>query len=261
MRRRFKRQVYRKGFRLTARDMAIVEAVWEARYMTISQIAALLFRATTYASCKRRVRGLFDLDYLRKRRTYRNEPDILYLGLLGKRYIQKVRGMGKERVEKAAGTGTKAANPILFMRHDLTLTDLYVQARLNCNNKGLTLTWKNTRVLQLAKLGVRPDAWLMVSRGNKSQAAFVEFTDQMPKAREMERKRTGYEALFADRGPTRVLWFATTLAKAVRLHEKLAPTYFGHYFYISLLEKARDFLTDPVWWVADNRQSLRFLQV
>ena len=205
------------------------------------------------------MRGLFDLDYLRKRLTYPNEPDILYLGLLGKRYIQQTWGLEKEYVAQVAGTGTNAANPILLMRHDLTLTGLYVKARHNCARRGWQLMWKNTRVLQWEALGVRPDAWLQVSEGERCIAAYVEFTDQLPSSREMARKSAGYEALFAERGPTRVLWLTTSRTKAIWLHDRLAPTYYSACYYLALLDKAGDWLTDRIWWVEDHQALEAFI--
>ena len=261
MRGRYQRQSDRKGFWLTKRDMQIVEAVFEARYITTHQIAELLFQGVSYSQCRYRVRGLFDLGHLKKRTTYRTEPDILYLGLRGKRHIQKSRGLQKGYVEKVSGVGRKETISVREMSHDLTLADLYIAARRNCGEREWQLTWRNTRMLELAKLGVEPDAWLQVREGDKSRAAYLEFTDVMPPAKEMNHKLSGYEGLFDREGATRVLWVTTSKAKGVQLRDRVAANYYASYFYVSLIESKEGLLTEPIWRVGGKRQPAAFIPI
>jgi hypothetical protein len=52
------------GFRLTERDIAIVEEVYQNRALTSEHIATLLFTATTLTKCDERLRKLFHHRYL-----------------------------------------------------------------------------------------------------------------------------------------------------------------------------------------------------
>ena len=260
MRGRFQRQTNRQGVRLGERDYGVVEAVYEARYMTNHQIAALFFSPTTFAWCKKRLRALFDLGYLRKRPAYINEPDIYYLGLRGRRYIMRQRGLPKAYVEKVAGvSGGRAKYPTLFMEHDLALSRVYVKARLECQAQGYRYEWKNTRMLELEDLGVQPDAWIRLARGQGSKAAFIEFTAQMPDAGEMAAKLAGYEALFDREGPTQVLWFTTSRNKRQRLRDRIMGNPYRGFFCLGLLEEASGFLTRPIWWWSEAEEPVAFV--
>ena len=74
MAKRFERKE-RYRVRLTKRDLAIVEAVFEARYLTNELVFQLFFKPTAFSWCKQRMRYLFDLGYLKKRQVHINEPD------------------------------------------------------------------------------------------------------------------------------------------------------------------------------------------
>jgi DNA-binding Lrp family transcriptional regulator len=257
---RFQRASKRRGVRLGERDFAIVEAIYEARYMTNRQIANLLFAPTTYSWCKKRIRALFDLGYLRKRPAYVNEPDIYYLGLRGRRYIMRHHDLPMEYVAKVSGvSGGRAKYPTLFMDHDLALSGLYVRARQDCVAHGYEYTWRNTRMLELEDLGVQPDAWVRIARGGGSKAAYIEFTAQMPSAAEMNGKLAGYEALFEKAGPTQVLWFTTSRNKQGRLRDRIMGNQYRGFFSLGLIEDARQFLTRPIWWWSESEELVCFV--
>ena len=259
MAKRFRR-IKRKGVRLTKRDLQVVLAVFEARYMTNRLIARLLFKPTTFSWCKQRIRYLFDLGYLGKRKAYVNEPDVYYLGLEGKRYIVSLGEHAREEVDKMAGvSGGRATAPILMMNHDLTLSRLYVNARLQCRRYGWEMRWRNTRMLETARMGIEPDAWIEVRNRGKRKASFVEFTAAMPTGKELAGKIEGYEGYWERTcDPVPVLWLTTSRSKASRLKSGILKSEYRDYFLVGLIEDAGGFLTEPMWEWSESEERIRW---
>ena len=267
MAKRFER-IKRRRIRLTERDFKIVEAVFEARYMTNKMIARLFFKPTTFSWCKQRIRYLFDLGYLKKRKAYINEPDIYFLGLKGRRYIASLGEYPQEMVDKIAGvSGGSAAAPFLMMRHDLTLSSLYVNARLETRRYGFSMRWKNARMLELMKLGLQPDAFIAVGKGDKERAAFIEFTAVVPTKREMRRKIIGYEQYLEsercrqDLGveSVAVLWLTDSPSKVSRLAEAIWQSVYRDYFLIGLIDEATNFITSPIWKWSESDEKVSWI--
>jgi hypothetical protein len=239
----------RRDVRLTPRDLCAVEAVFEARYMSGRQLARLLFGREDASHARQRLRYLYDLDYLRKRVAAPHEADIYYLGLQGRRYVATLGGWSRAQVDRIAGvSGEEVAAPALMMRHELTLARLYVEARLECAARGWELTWRNTRMLELERLGIEPDAWLGVGAGEGGQEAFVEFTAAMPGAAELANKLARYQAHWeGTRRPAAVLWLTTSRARAHRLLDAVRAVAYRDYFLVGLIEDTGRFITRPMW--------------
>ena len=260
MTKRFVRR-QRSGIALTERDLRAVEAVFEARYMTNQLIARLLYKPTTFSSCKQRLRYLFDLGYLKKRKAQVNQPDVYYLGLIGKRYIVSLGEHTREVVDRIAGVGGEGAvAPSLMLRHELTLSRLYVNARLECRECGWDMHWKNTRSLESERLGIEPDARIVVINGRKSKQAFIEFTAAMPSAKELRGKIEGYAAYWERTGsPMPVLWFTTSRSKINRLREGIQKSAYRDYFLVGSIEDAARFLSGRVWWWSEADDMIQWL--
>jgi hypothetical protein len=255
MSRRFERK-QREHLRLTPRDLEAVVAVFESRYLTNREIGRLLFAQEQSSLCRQRLRFLFDLGYLRKRAAGPNDPDIYYLGLQGRKYIAALGIWSRVQVDAIAGvSGEETDAPQLMMEHELTLAHLYVNARLECRRHGWELAWKNTRMLELDKLGIEPDAWLDVACGSRHHEAFLEFTAAMPVASELSGKLSRYQAYW-ERTQHRaaVLWLTTTGAKANRLLEGIRASEYRDCFLVGLIEDAGSFLTRRMWRWGDAAQ-------
>lgn len=248
MSKRFER-VQRHHVRITARDLEVVQAVFEARYMTNRQIGTLFFSGADSSHGRQRLRYLFDLDYLRKRAAGPNEPDIYYLGLKGRRYLATLGSWSRAAVDRIAGvSGEEVATPALMMRHELTLSRLYVNARIECAAYGWQLQWKNTRMLEMEKLGIEPDAWIGLRGERDQRQAFLEFTAAMPSTSEMESKLTRYQAYWQKQEQALpVLWFTTSRSKANRLLESIRQSEYRDLFLVGQIEDASRFLTKPMW--------------
>lgn len=240
--------------RVTARDRRIVEAVYAARYLTGRQIGRLFFGRPDSSHGRQRVRYLYDLDYLRKRAVGQNDPDIYYLGLRGRRYVAAAGLCSRALADRVCGVAGNAADaPSLMMAHELALSQLYVEARLEAARCGWELTWKNARVLEMERLGVQPDAWLEVRSTADARDAFLEFTAAMPSAAELAGKLAGYRTLWERTArPCAVLWLTTSRAKADRLLEGVRRSDYRDCFLVGLVEDAPAFLTRPMWHWGDG---------
>ena len=270
MSKRFQRRSKRSDVRITERDLEIVKAVFEARYMTNQQITRLFFTPTTFSSCKQRTRVLFDLGYLGKRRVYPNQPDIYYVGFKGRRYLAKGYGeYDQAQIDKIAGVrGSESDSPHLMMQHELTLSRLYVNARLECDRYGFSMQWKNTRMLELMSLGFQPDAFLVVCYREKVRAAFIEFTAAMPTRTELRGKLDAYSQYLESRkcqsdlgvDSVAILWFTTSRSKASRLREEIKGTAYMDYFLVGLIEDGGSFITKPIWWWSEADRRTRWVR-
>ena len=270
MSQRFQRRSKRSGVRITERDLQIVGAVFAARYMTTQLIARLVFTPTTFSSCKQRTRMLFDLGYLGKRRVYPNQPDIYYAGFKGRRYLTEgYEEYTQEQIDKIAGVrGSESDAPHLMMRHELTLARLYVNARLECGTYGLSMHWKNTRMLELMSLGFQPDAFLAIRCQEIERAAFIEFSAAMPTRTELRERLGAYGAYLESRkcqSDLRVdsvafLWFTTSRSKVNRLREEINRTPYKDYFLVALIEDGGSFITKPIWWWSEAERRIRWVK-
>ena len=254
---RFER-VKRQSIRLTERDLLAVVAVYEARYLTARQIGRLLFGRANSSQARQRLRYLYDLDYLRKRVAGPNEPDIYYLGLEGRRYVAAQGLCERSRADRLAGvSGEGVAAPALMMAHELTLGELYVSARLQCQQHGWTMEWKSARALELERLGIQPDGWLCVdttpvSDSAPHQEAFVEYTAAMPSASEIKGKLAGYQAYWErTHNAAAVLWLTTNERQVAGLLRMIRKSDYRDLFLVGLAEEAEAFLTAPIWHWGD----------
>lgn len=244
MTKRFERQPPDK-IKLLPNDGAILRAVFEARYITAAHIARLLFKPTLEKWAYARLRALFDMKFLSKRLAFPNTADVYFLGLRGKHYFER---LGYERAWLDRVVGVAGSDPVdtaLWMPHDLTLSRLYVSARLEAQVHGWEVEWKNARVLEVENLGVQPDGWVRVSAHGRSASAYIEFTDEMPKRDELERKLEAYEPI-----NSKVLWVTTSETKLKKLKSAVEDPKYA----FALIDDCREWLTGPIWhWQGEVR--------
>jgi len=249
----------RKHVQFTDRDGLIVQAVFVARYLTTDQVGHLFFGGQVSSSCKKRLRYLFDRGYLRKRLVHPNEPDVYFLGLQGRHYIAKVSdGYSKEEIDKLAGVPGDGEAPSLMLSHDLAVSSLYVRAALECRERGWTLEWRNSRELELRRLGVQPDAYLAVNGGDFEKRAFLEFTSVLPTQAEMKGKLDGYQSLIEKLGGVPVLWFTTSRSKLEHLSRQVSRFIYHDWILLGLIDDSSGFLTRKMWWWSESSEPVRF---
>ena len=256
---RFER-IQRGPLHLIRRDCEALQALFAARYLTNRMICRLLYRPTTFSWCKQRLRYLFDAGYVCKRRVQVNEPDIYYLGLRGRRYIASLGEYARPEVDRIAGvSGAGAETPALMMGHDLALSQLYVNAALECRQRGWSLEWENTRMIELRRLGVQPDAYLRVTGERVDKRAFIEFTAVMPTREEMRGKLNGYAALEEAMNGVTILWFTTSKGKLEQLYQQVAEWEYADYVLLGLIEEEGEYLTQAMWKWGGSGKLVRFV--
>lgn len=259
MKRFARRQV--KGVKFTRKDRQIVEAVWEARYMTNQQIGRLFFKPSTMSYCRKRLRLLYDKGYLSKRVVEPCQPDIYYLAARGRHYIEKTTGLEREAVAKLAGvSGSGTVFPLLHLRHDLRLSSLYVEARKTCELYGWEYQWKNTRMLERELERIEPDAWLSVSNGSKTLAYYIEYTDRLSSLDKADKKLAGYQQLWEKQGYTPVLWFACSKTRAGQIMGRVEKHPFRDYFLVAVVDTKQQFLVRPIWRMWNREEPIVLLK-
>jgi hypothetical protein len=141
-----------------------------------------------------------------------------------------------------------------MMNHDLALSDLYVKAVLECREHGWDLTWKNSRMLELKKLGVEPDAYLKVESPHGSREAFIEYTAVLPTRTELDKRLEAYQRLYERTGRTiPILWFATTASKLNWLRSSAGSCGCAAFGLV-----AEKYLSSSIWWWGSEQ--VRFIQ-
>jgi len=258
MTKRYERRTVKNLF-TTERDLQVVEAVWEARYLTTEQIKLLFFGSTTRV--RTRLRILFDKGYLKKRPVGQNEQDVYFLGVKGKHYIEERFGVDREQVKKIAGiSGENAVQSAQFLYHELTLSKIYTHARLQCQAHNWTLTWRNSRMLEVQDIGLQPDAYLKVAKGQKASEAFIEFTYAITTRDEIRKKIRLYTGYFRAVGFITVLWFTTSRDKAKAIRKLIDDSEHGNYFLVGMVDDISKFLTEKVWWWNESEDRIEFIK-
>lgn len=247
---------HRRNVHMTEKDYATLRALFDARYLTNQMVGDLFYTPTTMSWCRQRLRYLYDGGYIGKRKASPNEPDVYFLGKRGRTYIREVTGLDTETIKKMCGVEGEGA-PFLMMRHDLTLSGLYVKAVLECRRYSWTVRWQNARALELKNLGVQPDAHLKVQGPVGSKEAFVEFTAVLPTATELNRKLEGYRRLYEriQRGMP-ILWLTDERRKLEQLKRGSAGWDYEDFVLLGLIDETSEFLTGNIWQQRGERVSL-----
>ena len=247
---RTKQRIRRKYIRFTQRDGLTVQAIFRARYLTNVHVRDLFYKPTTYSWCKQRLRYLYDKGYVTYRQASMSEPYVYYLALKGKRYVAShCTDWTYEQIAKIAGVRAKSEMVSdLMIRHDLVLSDLYVAAQGQCWEHGWDLAWENARMLELRRLGVQPDAYLRIEKGERVlRKAFVEFTSAMPVYKEMKSKLAKYEPAIDKVPDAVVLWLTTSQAKMEKLYRWTKDYRYREWIVFGLMEDQGHFLDEQVW--------------
>lgn len=238
----------------TERDKKVVESVFFARYLTSQQIQRLHFGSDTRANYRLHI--LVANGYLRKRKVGYTDCDIYFLKAKGKHYIEEELKYEREYVKKVSGIPETSEDAP--MKHDLTLSNLYVEATLECKAYGWELEWENTQMLKQRSLGFEPDAYLRVTK-SKSKEAFIEYTSATTSYTEIRKKLLTYEGYFQAEHFTPVLWFISSRAKLNLLRKLVTESIYAEYFLIGSIEDKSGYLTKAMWHLQGSEDKIRFL--
>lgn len=224
---------------VTQTDLDILKAIMEARYLTKDLIWKLIWGAqpSKESWCKTKLRNMYDNELLDKRVTYQGCKDTYYLGRVGRKLLSQT-GIDPEWLKKIAGVPGQGIMPTQFLEHELTLSRLYVEAKVECSSRGWTMEWKNTRMLELEGLHMEPDAHIAVSGMGKIEA-YLEFTHQITGRHVIISKLNAYTG-------KSVLWFTNSEAKVKTLQNC------GVY---AVTTVQPNWLTAPIWNIGDTKNS------
>ena len=148
----------------------------------------------------------------------------------------------QETVDKIAGVAGDTPAPMLMMNHDLTLSQLYVNAVVECRKYQLALEWQNSRMLELQGLGVQPDGWLKVAanprhrvHGGVAGQAGADGQDHWL-----------HRVAGASGGPP-VLWLTISRHRLEQLRQAIARCPYEDNFLLGLIEDASEYITKRMW--------------
>jgi len=135
---------------LTARDVRVLGAVCDMRFLTREQVQQLLFSPSTASWCKRRLALLYHNAYLD--RIY--VPSVNAFGSTKAIYSLAPRGVGvvardrKVEVREIDSRPHHNDRELYFMRHTLAINDFRIALTLAAAKRGLTLSWTDERTLR-----------------------------------------------------------------------------------------------------------------
>jgi hypothetical protein len=140
----------------TARDLAIIEAVYRYRALHTRQVEQLFFPAVaertstqTSSQCLKRLQYLFHAGYLTRAEQPQmlsegRKPLVYFLDTRGARLLQEV--LGEEKLDWHAKDNQVKS---LFIEHLLQTNDIRIAVTLACRREGLMLdTWLDEKTLK-----------------------------------------------------------------------------------------------------------------
>lgn len=270
---------------LTARDIRIVQWVYEMRFLTREQVQRLEFAPSTASYCKRRLALLFHHGYLDRKFI----PAPGSFGSTRAIYVLAARGARLVAHELKADIDWRPRDTVrelYFLQHSLAINDFRIHVILAAQRRGLLLDWVNERTLRRRgmkdhvadpkysgeKLAIVPDGYLRLTHSDRTAAFALELdratVEEKPfkakvraygewKVSGAYRRRHGIDSLrvlFAiapnDRDPHR-------LARVKRWCEAESGRSLFWFAHMSDLNEHTVF-TEPIWNVAgrDGRYSL-----
>jgi hypothetical protein len=135
---------------LTARDVRILSAASDMRFLTREQIQQLLFSPSTASYCKRRLALLYHNAYLERiyvpsRNSFGSSKAIYTLAPRGAGVVARDR---KVEFRELNWRPQHNDRELYFMRHTLAVNDFRIALTLAAQERGLSLTWSDERALR-----------------------------------------------------------------------------------------------------------------
>ncbi len=135
---------------ITDRDVTILDAVCDMRFLTSDQIQLLLFSASTASSCRRRLSLLFhnallDRMLVPMKNAFGSTRAVYMLARKGAQFVARARGA---EVRDLDWRPDKLDRELLFIRHTLAINDFRIMLTLAANAKNTTMEWTDERTLR-----------------------------------------------------------------------------------------------------------------
>lgn len=209
---RYSRAKNPPAFRLTDRDVRILQYLHDLRLLDREQIQRLEFTPAGTSACKRRLTLLFHHGYVDRRYAANNAP----FGASRSAYCLDRTGaetlaarVGKD-VRDLGWRADDARRDALFLDHLLDTNDVYISLRLACG-ASMTIDWLSERALRRNLTGVKlpsglevdgadlvpiPDAHAVVN-GADAYAFAIELDKSTVEERRVRRKFVAYGEWFS----------------------------------------------------------------
>lgn len=139
---------------VTARDVRILNAASDMRFLTREQIQELLFSPSTASYCRRRLALLYhnaylDRIYVPALNSFGSTKAIYTLALKGASVVARDRKVDERELDWRARHNDRELH---FMRHTLAINDFRVAVTLAAQERGLTVSWTDERALKRRKM-------------------------------------------------------------------------------------------------------------
>jgi hypothetical protein len=234
---RYRRASTPPAMQLTARDVRLLNAVCDMRFLAREQLQQLLFSPSTASYCKRRLALLYHNAYLE--RIY--VPSLNVFGSTKAIYTLAPRGAGvvardrKVEVRELNWRPHHNDRELYFMRHTLAINDFRIALTSAVQQRGMSLSWSDERTLRRRemkdyvddpkhrgeRLAVVPDGYFSLEGRGQSSAFAVEIdratVEEKPFKEKVraygEWKLTGaYEQRYGTKS-LRVLWVVADVTR------------------------------------------------
>lgn len=281
---RYRRASSPPRMQLTARDVRIVSAVCDMRFLTREQIQQLLFSPSTASYCKRRLALLYhnaylDRIYVPSMNAFGSTKAIYVLAPKGASVVARDRKVEVRELEWRPGHNDRE---LYFLRHTLAVNDFRISVTLAAATRGLSLAWTDERALRRRemkdyvrdpahhgrRLAVVPDGYFTLHDGERTSAFALEIdratVEEKPfkdKIRAYgEWKVTGaYERRYGTKS-LRVLWVVADVTRDSTRLERIkcwCEAEGGRsLFWFAMLDDltAETILVAPVWLKAGSEE-------
>ncbi len=234
---RYKRASSPPRMQLTARDVRILNAVCDMRFLVREQVQELLFSPSTASYCKRRLALLYHNTYVD--RIY--VPSLNSFGSTKGIYMLAAKGAGivaRDRKVEFRDLGWRPGHndrELYFLRHTLAINDFRIRLAVAAKERDLSLAWTDERALRSRemkdyvhdptrhgrRLAVVPDGYFTLDDGERTSAFALEIdratVEEKPFKEKVraygEWKTTGtYERRYGTKS-LRVLWVVADVSR------------------------------------------------
>jgi Replication-relaxation len=187
---RYKRANTPPAMQITDRDVAILDAVCDMRFLTAEQIELLLFSPSTASSCRRRLSLLYHNAYLDRmlipmKNAFGSTRAVYTLSRRGAEFVARARVCSTRDLDWQPGDTDKE---LYFLQHTLAINDFRIMVTNTAKARGLSLDWTDERTLRRRtmkdyvtdpkrpgqKLAVVPDGYFSLTDGGHDQAFALE---------------------------------------------------------------------------------------
>jgi len=285
---RYRRASTPPAMQLTARDVRVLSAVCDMRFLTREQVQQLLFSPSTASYCKRRLALLYHNGYLERiyvpsMNAFGSTKAIYTLAPKGASLVARDR---KLEVRELHWRPHHNDRELYFMRHSLAINDFRIALTLAAQERGLALSWSDERMLrrremkdyvedpkhQGRRLAVVPDGYFTLEGHDHSSAFALEIdratVEEKPFKEKVraygEWKLTGaYERRYGTKS-LRILWVVADVSRDSTRLERIkcwTEAEGGRsLFWFAMLDDLTPagILQEPLWQVAgrDGRYPL-----